>query len=162
MIPIRDLQTSSWHQGIIDSNIHVTILMSWLRPSLLHYQSTHLPPIVELGQVLGGLPGRLLPDSSGGGVRGGFFRSLLMKAIGRLFPDQRLSQIQWWWRERGFFRSLLMKATGGSHGEWWAGWLAGRSISPILEDVNISFNHLPYYPMGRDDGRVVTDKRVAW
>ena len=48
------------------------------------------------------------PGSSGGGVRGGFPRLLLMKATG----------FQWWWRERGFPQSLLMKATGGSHGEW--------------------------------------------
>ena len=52
--------------------------------SLLHHRSMRLPPIVGLGQVLGGLPGRLLPDSSGGGVRGGFPRSLLMKATGGL------------------------------------------------------------------------------
>ena len=81
-----------------------------------HHCSTRLPPIVDLGQVLGGLPGRLLPNSSGGGVRGGFPRSLLMKATGRLLPDQRLSRFQWWWRERGLPRSLSMKATGS---QWW-------------------------------------------
>ena len=150
------------HQVIIDSNIRVTIPMSWLHLSLLHHWRTRLSPIVDLGQVLGGLPGRLLPDSSGGSMRGGFPQSLLMKATERLLPNQRLSQFQCWWRERGFPRSLLMKTTGGSHGEWWAGRLAGRSISPTLEDVNIIFNHPPYYPMGRGDGRVVTDKRVAW
>ena len=87
-------------------------------PWFPHHCSTRLPPIVDLWLVLGGLPGKLLPDSSGGDVRGGFPRSLLMKATGRLLPDQRLSRFQWWWRERGFPQSLLMKATGGSHGEW--------------------------------------------
>ena len=152
----------SRHQVIINSNIRVTIPMSWLRPSLLHHRSTCLPPIVDLKQVLGGLPGRLLPDSSGGGVRGGFPQSLWMKATERLLPDQRLSRFQWWWRERGFPWLLLMKATGGSHGEWWTGWLGGRSISPTLEHVNISFNCPPYYPMGKGDSRVVIDKWVAW
>ena len=50
------------------------------------------PPIVDLGQVLGGLPGRLLPDSSGGGMRGGFPQLLLMKDTERLLLDQRLSR----------------------------------------------------------------------
>ena len=153
---------SSRHQVIIDSNIRVTIPMLSLHPSFFHHWSTCLPPIVDLGQVLDGLSGRLFPDSSGGGVRGGFSWSLLMKATGRLLLDKRLSQFQWWWRERRFPRLLLMKATGGNHGEWWAGRLAGRSISSTLEDVNISFNYLPYYSMGRGDGRVVTDKRVVW
>ena len=52
--------------------------------------------------------------------------------------------------------SLEMKATGGSHSEWWVLQLAGRSISPTLEDVNIGFNYLPYYLMSRGDGRVVS------
>ena len=60
----------------------------------LHHCSTRLPPIVDLGQVLGGLPGRLLPDSSGGGMRRGFPQSLLMKTTGRLLSDQRLSRFQ--------------------------------------------------------------------
>ena len=38
----------------------------------LHHCSMRLQPIVGLKQVLGGLPGRLLPDFSGGGVRGGY------------------------------------------------------------------------------------------
>ena len=57
-----------------------------------HHRSTRLPLIVDLGQVLGGLLGRLLPNSSGGDMKGGFPQSLLMKATGRLLPDQRLSQ----------------------------------------------------------------------
>ena len=57
-----------------------------------HHCSTRLPPIVDLGQVLGGLPGRLLLDSNGGGVREGFPQSLLMKATERLLLDQRLSK----------------------------------------------------------------------
>ena len=61
-----------------------------------------------------------------------------------------------------FTQSLFIKATGASHGEWWVGRLAGRSISLTLEDVNISFNHLLYYSMSRGDGKVVTDKRWAW
>ena len=123
----------SRHQVIIDCNICVTIPMSWLRPSLLHHRSMRLQPIVDLKQVLGGLT----------------FRST---------PIQDPVVVAW----EGSPRLLLIKATGGSHGEWWAGRLAGRSISPSLEDVNISFNHPPYYPMGRGDGRVVTNKRVAW
>ena len=66
---------------------------------------------------------------------------LFMKASRRLFPDQRLFRFQWWWRKRWLPQLLLMKATGGRHSEWRAKWLAGRSISPTLEDVNISFNH---------------------
>ena len=30
------------------------------------------------------------------------------------------------------------------------------------QDVNIIFNHLPYYSMTRDDSRIVTNKRWAW
>ena len=152
----------SRHQVIVNSNIRVTILISWLCPSLFHHWRTRFPPIVDLRQMLGGLPGRLLPNSSGGGVRGGFNWLLLIKATGRLLPDQRLSQFQWWWRERGFPQLLLIKATGGSYGEWWAGRLVGRSISLTFEDVNISFNYPPYYPIDRGDGRVVTNKWVAW
>ena len=37
--------------------------------------------------------------------------------------------------------------------KWWAGWLAGRSISPTLQDVNISFNHESlYYLISRGGG----------
>ena len=50
---------------------------------------------------------------------------------------------------------LLMKATDGTHYEWWAERLARRSISPPLKNINISFNHSPYYSMGRGDGKVV-------
>ena len=82
------------------SSLHYSHVMttSWSP----HYHSTRLLLIVSLGQVLRGLPGRLLPDFSDGGMRGGFPRLLLMKAIGRLPLDQRLSKFQWWWRERGF------------------------------------------------------------
>ena len=61
-----------------------------------HHCSTRLLSIVGLGYVLGSFPGRLLSDSSSGGMRGGFLQLLLMKATGRLFPDQCLSRIQWW------------------------------------------------------------------
>ena len=127
-----------------------------------HHCSICFPLIVDPRQVLGGLPGKLLLDSSGGGMKEGFPQLLLMKATRRLLPDQRLSRFQYWWREREFPRLLLMKATGGSHGEGWAGRLAGRSISPTFEDVNISFNHPPYYSMSRDDGKAVTNKRWTW
>ena len=97
---------------------------SWLRPGLIHHHSTRFHPIVDLEQVLGVLTSRsqwwwrerrfslivineshwrpyfqinAYPGSSGDSVRGGF-------------PQ-----------------SLLIKATGGSHGEWWAVRLAGRS-----------------------------------
>ena len=37
--------------------------------------------------------------------------------------------------------------------KWWAEWLAGRSIGPTLQDVNISFNHESlYYSMNRGGG----------
>ena len=124
---------SSKHQAIIDSNIRVTIPISWLRLSLFHHQNTCLQPIVDLEQVLGGL-------------------------ISRSTPIQDPVVVMW----EESPRSLLIKATGGSHGKWWAGRLAGRSISPTLEDVNVSFNHLPYYSMSRGDCRVVTNKWVAW
>ena len=88
--------------------------------------------------------------------------SLLMKATGRLLLNQRLFGFQWWCREKGFLWLLLMKATDGSHGKWWAGRLAGRNISLILEDINISFNHLLYYSMSEGDGRVVANKWRAW
>ena len=83
----------------------------------------------------------LFPDPIGGSVRGGFPWLLLMKATGgltsRSTPIQDPVVVVW----EGSPRSLLIKATGGSHGEWWAVRLAGRSLSPTLEDVNISFNH---------------------
>ena len=50
-------------------------------------------------------------------------------------------------------RLLLIKATGRSHDEWWAVWLARRSLSLTFKDVNISFNHSPYYSMGRGKSR---------
>ena len=59
-----------------------------------HHRNTRLPLIVDLGQMLDSLLRRLLLDSSGGGVRSGFPRSLLMKATERLVPDQRLSRFQ--------------------------------------------------------------------
>ena len=84
----------------------------------LHYCSTRLLPIVDLGQVLDGLLRRLFLNSSGSGMRGGFPQLLLIKTTGRLFPDQHLFRFQWWWHERRLPQSLLMKANGGSHGEW--------------------------------------------
>ena len=94
-------RTPSQHQVIIDTNIRVIIPMSWLRPG--HFVTSalylHLPPY-----------------SSSGGVRRGFPWLLLMKTTGRLFPDQRLSRLQWWWRERGLPRLLLMKVT---RSQWW-------------------------------------------
>ena len=104
----------------------------------------------------------LLPDPNGGGVRGGFLQSLLMKAIGgftsRSTPIQDPVVVVW----EGSPRLLLIKATSGSHGEWWAGQLARRSLSSNFEDVNISFNNLLYHSMSRSEGRVVTDKRWTW
>ena len=94
----------------------------------------------------------LLPDPSGGSVRGGFPQLLLIIATGgltsRLMPIQDLVVVVW----EGSSRLLLIKATGGSHGEWWAVWLAGHSLSPTFEDVNISFNHPPFYSMSRGEG----------
>ena len=50
---------------------------------------------------------------------------------------------------------LQRKTSAGSHNEWWAEWLAGRSISSTLKNVNINFNYLPYYLMSRDDYKIV-------
>ena len=68
---------------------------------------------------------------------------------GKLLSGQRFIQIPVVvaWEEYPW--SLLMKATDGSQSEWWAERLAGRSISPTLEDVNINFNHPPYYLMNK-------------
>ena len=128
----HDLQYLSWHQGIIDFNICVTIPLLWLRLGLFHHQSTRLQPIMDLKLVLGG------PTS-------------------RSTPIQYLVVLLW----EGSPELLLIKTTGGSHNEWWAVRVVGRSLSPTLEDVNISFNHSPYYSISGDEGRVVTDKRVA-
>ena len=64
---------------------------------------------------------------------------------GRLPSGQRPIQIPMVvvWKE--YPQLLLMKVINGSYREWWAEQLARQSISPTLEDVNISFNHLPYY-----------------
>ena len=51
-----------------------------------------------------------------------------------------------------------MKATKESHSKCWAEWLDRRSISPTLEDANISFNHLLYYSMSRGDSRAKRDR----
>ena len=101
----------------------------------------------------------LLPNLSGGGVRRGSLQSLLIKATGGL--TSRSTSIQdpvvVVWEESP--RLLLIKATDGSHNEWWVVRLARRSLSPTLEDVNISFNHPLYYSMSRGEGKVVIDKR---
>ena len=123
----------SRHQVIINSNICVTIFILWLRPVLLHHCSTRLQPIVSLKQLLKGL-------------------------ISRSTPIQNPVLVAW----EGSSQLLLIKVTGRSYGEWWAGRLAGRSISLTLKDINIGFNHLPYYSIGRGDGRIVTDKQVTW
>ena len=91
------------------------------------------------------------------GPQAGAWRST-KKIISRSTPIQILVVVAW----EEYFRPLLMKAIGGSHSKWWAIRLVERSISPTLENVNISFNHLPYYSMSRGDGRVVTNKRWAW
>ena len=122
----------SRHQVIIDSNIRVIIPLLWLRLGLLHYQSTRFQPIMNLEQMLGSFTSRSI-------------------------PIQDPVVVVW----EGSPWLLLIKATGRSHSKWWAVRLAGHSLSPTLEDVNISFNHPSYYSMSRDDGRVVTDKRVA-
>ena len=112
---------------------NIRVTFLWLRPSLFNYWSTRFQPIVDLEQVFGGLTSR---------------STLIQDPV----------MVVW----EGLPRSLLIKATGGSHSEWWVGRLAGRNIRPTFEDVNISFNHLPYYSMSRGDSRVVTNKRVAW
>ena len=64
--------------------------------------------------------------------------------------------------QEGFPHVLQKKATEKSHE--WSGkgedWLDVALPDPW--DVNISFYHLPYYSMSRDDNRVVTNKRWAW
>ena len=104
----------------------------------------------------------LLLDPSGGGVRGGFPQSLLIKVTRGLTSRSTLIQdlvvIVW----EGLLWSLLIKATDGSHNEWWVVQLARRSSNPTFKDVNISFNYSPYYSMSRDKGRVVTNKRWTW
>ena len=122
----------SRHQVIINFNIRVTISMSWLCPSLLHHQSTYLQPIVDLEHMLKDLTSR-----------------------STLIQDPVV--VMW----EGSPRSLLIKATGGSHNEWWAERLAGRSVNATFKDVNVSFNHPPYYSMNRGDGRIITNKQVA-
>ena len=77
------------------------------------------------------------------------------KITSRSTPIQILVVVAW----EKLSWSLLIKATNGGHGEWWAGWLARYNISPTLKDINISFNHLPYYSISRDNSKVVTDKR---
>ena len=79
----------------------------------------------------------------------------------RLPADQRLSNLVVVERE-GFPHVLQRKATERSH-EWSGkgdGW--PDTAWPDLWDVNISFNHPPYYSRSKGDGRVVTDKRWAW
>ena len=120
-------------QVIIDSNICITIPLSWLRPGLFHHWSTRLQPIVDLKPVLGGLTYRSMP-----------------------IKDPVV--IVW----KGSSWLLLIKAIGESHNEWWVVRLAERSLSSTLEDVNISFNHSAYYSISRGEGRVVTNKLVAW
>ena len=124
---------SSWHQVIIDFQRprYDYVLVSFIikaRVLILSWTSSRCSEF-------------LLPDPSGGGVRGGFPRSLLMKATegltSRSTPIQDPVVVVW----EGSPWLLLIKATGGSHGEWWAVRLAGHSLSPTLEDVNISFNH---------------------
>ena len=126
---------SSWYQVIIDFNIRVTIHVmttSW-SPSIptarVFNKSKDL--VWASSRVLEGLQGRLLSGQC---------------------PIQIPVVVAW----EKYSQSLLMKATDGSHSEWWAEWLAGCSISLILEDVNVSFNYLPYYSMSRGDGRVVS------
>ena len=62
----------SRHQVIIDSDIRVTISMSWFRLSLLHHQSTRLQPIVR-GPRAGARKSyfqiNAYPGSSGGNVK---------------------------------------------------------------------------------------------
>ena len=123
----------SRYQVIINSSICVTIPLPWLRLDLLHYWSMCLQPIVDLKQVLGGFTSRST-------------------------PIQDPVVVVW---ERSP-QSLLIKTIGGSHDEWWVIRPAGRRISLTLKDINISFNHPPYYLISRGDSRVVTDKRVAW
>ena len=158
MIPIR-LQTSFWHWSITNFNIRVTILMLWLRPSLPHHQSTRFHPIVDFEQVL-----RVFTSRSQWCWRErGFSSTAINESHWRsyfqvnAYPGSGGGSVR-----GGFPRSLLIKATGGSHGEWWAVWLAGRSLSPTLKDVNVSFNHPPYYLMSRGEGRVITNKRWVW
>ena len=167
--------TSSQHQVIIDTNIRIIIPMT-TSGSFRHVRATSTSTpifqwwwrerrfsLIAINESHWEITSRSTPIQIPVVVAWeGLPRSLLIKATGgltsRSTPIQDPVVVVW----EGSPRSLLIKATGGSHGEWWAGRLARRSISPTLEDVNISFNHPPYYPMGRGDGRVVTDKRVAW
>ena len=174
MILTCDLQTSSWYQSIIDSNFRATIcpniksLSIPISTSLFLCHDYVLVSFIIEARIFSLLwtssrcSEVLLPDPSGGGVRGGFPQSLLMKATrgltSRSTPIQDPVVVVW---ERSS-RLLLIKAPGGSHGEWAVIRLAGRSLSPTLEDVNISFNHPPYYLMSGGDGGIVTDKRWAW
>ena len=57
---------------------------------------------------------------------------------------------------RGVLLIATKKAISGSQNEGWARQLAGRSISPMLKDVNISFNYPPYYLMSKSDGREIS------
>ena len=126
---------SSWHQLIIDFNIHITILaydyvlVSFITATHVFSKSRNLT--WAWNKVLRGLSGRL--------------------------PSvQRPIQIQVVVALEKYLRSLLIKATDRSHSEWWAKRLARLSISTTLEDVNISFNHPPNYLIGKIDGRVIS------
>ena len=100
------------------------------------------------------------PDFSGGSVRGVTLIAINKshwKITSRSTPIQILVVVAWervtliainesHWKPvvvawEGLPWLLLIKATNGSHGEWWVGWLAGRSINPTHEDVNMNFNH---------------------
>ena len=126
-------QTSSHYQfQYLHHHCHV-MTMSWSPSSLKHAFSAYCGPWVGA-------------------------RRSTRKIISRPAPILNPVVIAW----EGVPQSLLIKATGGIYGKSWVGQLAGYSISPTLEDVNMSFNHQSYYSMSKGDGQVVTNKQWAW
>ena len=111
----------TWHQAIIDIHIRVTTTStSWLYPDLFITAARVFSKSRNLARALS--------------------RALLRPTkedylqVNAPFPESSGGSL------RGVPSRYKGKATGGSHSEWWAGRLAGRSISLTLEDVNVSFN----------------------
>ena len=150
MILTGDLQTLSWHQVIIDSNIRVTIcpdIKSSSIPSSASRFSYHTYLFVSFI-----IPVRVFKQ-----VYHELWAECLEVYKEDYFQIKAYSYLEVVvWEE--YPRLLLMKATSGSHDKWWIRRLAGRSISPTLEDVNISFNYPLYHSISRGDGKVVTNK----
>ena len=150
MILTCDLRTPSWHQVIIDFNICVTIHADIKSLSI----STTVSPFPYHDYVLVSFITTTRVFSKSRNLAWASNR-VLGGLQGRLPSGQCSSQIPVVVAWEEYLRLLLMKATDASHSKWWAERLAGRSINPTLENVNISFNHPLYCLMSRSEHRVV-------